>query len=485
MADHARKKWTVFLLVASGVFMSTLDSSIVNIALPFIMKDLGARFEIIQWVVLIYLLTVSSLLLTFGRLSDIKGRRVIYCSGFFIFALGSLFCSMASAAWFLIVSRAVQGIGASMLMACSPALVVDIFPLSERGKALGMVGTVVAAGLTAGPMAGGVLLELLSWRFIFFINIPIGIVSAFMGASLLKETSADRGNDEPLDVKGGVLLAVSLFCLVLTITHLDKWGVASTRTGTLLFFFLASFTGFIRVETRTDFPLFDPGLLGIRLFVLPIVSAAILFASLFIVVFMMPFYLTSPCGFSASVTGGIMVTPFLVLFFISPVSGMLCDRLGSSRGLCTAGMALIAGALWSMTLVEPGAPVYTILLRLVVVGIGTALFISPNSAAAMGAIPCHRRGIASAAVATARNLGMVMGVALAGLVFSVVFSRLTGGADLNDYTPAMEAAFMEGFHNAMLAGTIIALAGVVVSYARGSESVEKKVKENLQTWGGQ
>ena len=156
------KKWKIFFLVATSIFMSTLDSSIVNVALPYMMQDLKTDIQTIQWVVLIYLVTVSSLLLTFGRLSDIKGRRAVYVLGFSIFVTGSLLCGMAGTSFFLIISRMVQGCGASMLMACSPALIVDAFPVKERGKALGYIGAVVAAGLTTGPVAGGILLEYFS-----------------------------------------------------------------------------------------------------------------------------------------------------------------------------------------------------------------------------------------------------------------------------------------------------------------------------------
>ncbi|MBU3953014.1 MAG: MFS transporter, partial [Proteobacteria bacterium] len=151
------KKWQIFSLVAVSIFMSTLDSSIVNVALPFIMQDMATDISTIQWVVLIYLLTVSSLLLTFGRLSDIKGRRPIYVAGFMVFTLGSFFCGMAPSAIFLVMARVIQGVGASMLMACSPALIVDVFEKEQRGRALGMMGAVVAAGLTLGPVAGGLI----------------------------------------------------------------------------------------------------------------------------------------------------------------------------------------------------------------------------------------------------------------------------------------------------------------------------------------
>ncbi|WP_054691584.1 MFS transporter [Desulfosarcina cetonica] len=183
-------KWISFMLVATGVFMTTMDSSIVNIALPVIMEELHAPFETIQWIVVIYLLTISSTLLACGRLSDIKGRRWVYCYGFIGFTLGSMFCAAAGQAWQLVLARSFQGLGAAMIMACSPALVVDTFPVRERGQALGLVATVVASGLTAGPALGGLILAHLSWRFIFLLNIPIGIVAVFAARRILHRTAA-------------------------------------------------------------------------------------------------------------------------------------------------------------------------------------------------------------------------------------------------------------------------------------------------------
>ena len=221
------KKWKIFFLVAVSIFMSTLDSSIVNVALPYMMQEFKTDIQTIQWVVLIYLVTVSSLLLTFGRLSDIKGRRTVYVAGFSTFVAGSLLCGLAPVPLFLIVSRAVQGLGAAMLMACSPAMIVDAFPARERGRALGMIGAVVAAGLTTGPVVGGILLEYLSWRFVFYINVPIGTMAAMGGLVVLKRRDRARTREEPMDKKGSVLWILMLTSLIVFMTQLSRWGAVS------------------------------------------------------------------------------------------------------------------------------------------------------------------------------------------------------------------------------------------------------------------
>jgi len=468
MTPVDEKKWKIFFLVATSIFMSTLDSSIVNVALPYMMQDLQTDMQTIQWVVLIYLMTISSLLLTFGRLSDIKGRRSVYVLGFAIFVAGSLLCAMARTPQFLIVSRSVQGCGASMLMACSPALIVDVFPVQERGKALGMIGAVVAAGLTTGPVVGGLILEYLSWRFIFYINIPIGIAAAIGGMFILKSVHTARGSYEPMDKTGSVLLIIMISSLIIFLTQLSKWGIASILSLSFAGLCILASIGFVTNEARSDYPLFDMELLKIKLFLFPVISSAILFAALFVIVFMMPFYLTYPCGFSASKTGLIMIVLFLFLLFVSPVSGMLYDTFGSRR-LCMMGMSVLAVSLISLMHVHPSMGVLSILWRIALAGIGTALYVSPNNTAIMSCVPLSRRGIASGAVATARNLGMVVGVALAGLIFTSSFSMLTNGSSLENYLVSMEPFFMISFKRTMLMGAILSIFGIGVTFARGKD----------------
>ncbi len=461
----------VFFLVAVGIFMATLDGSIVNIAVPTIMQELKVSVASVQWVVMIYLLIVTSLLLSFGRLSDIRGRRQVYSLGLAVFSLGSLLCGLAPGIYWLIGARFAQGLGAAMIMACTPALIVDAFPPAERGRALGFIGSVVASGLTTGPVLGGLLLHFFSWRVIFLINIPIGLVTALLVHFLLKGSQADIQRRETFDWQGAIVLALCLGSLLLAITHGYEWGYSSTPILLLAGLFVISTIGLVLVERRAVHPILDSELFRIRLFALPILAAVIIFMSLFSLVFLMPFYLLDPGGFSIDHAGYLMATIFVFLFVVSPLSGSLSDRIGS-RLLCTFGTGIVAVSLYLLSLLPAEATVLDIVWRLALAGIGMAVFIPPNSATAMSNIPPKRRGIASATVAAARNLGMVMGVAVSGAVFNSSFQRLSGGAHLNLYTRSLEPLFMSAFHTAMIGAMVIACAGVVISYLRGPETLD-------------
>lgn len=466
------KNWLIFLMVAIGIFMATLDGSIVNIALPSIMADFGVPLATIQWVVMIYLLTVTSLLLSFGRLSDIRGRRFVYSTGLLLFSMGSLFCGVAPSAHWLIASRFFQGLGAAMTMACTPALLVDTFPENVRGRALGIMGTVVASGLTAGPVLGGLLIHYFSWRAIFYINIPIGLLTAAGVFILLKGSRADITRQETFDWPGAAVLAVLLGSLLVAMTHAYDWGYSSFPIVALLVISGLAAGSLLYIESQVRHPILSRSLFSIRLFSLPILAAVILFICLFALVFLMPFYLMYPGGYPVNGVGGIMSCIFISLFVVSPFSGALFDRIGS-RLLCTLAMGLVAGALFSLSTIPAGASLLSIIWRLSLAGIGTAVFLPPNSAAAFSAVEPARRGVASATVAAARNLGMVMGVAIAGAIFNSVFYRLSNGLSLQEYQPALEGIFMESFHFVMLAGGFMAVLGMIIAFLRGSEQLYK------------
>ncbi len=468
--DPYKDRWLVFFLVAIAVFMSTLDSSIVNIALPVIMKDYQVDLSTIEWVVIIYLLTVSSLLLTFGRLSDIKGRRWVYCRGFIIFAIGSFMCGIASGPTWLISARSFQAIGAAMLMACSPALVIDRFPASERGRIMGILGAIVAAGLTTGPALGGIILEYFPWRAIFYVNIPIGLISAILAARILKDTKeGDLARTESFDWSGAVILIICLSTFITVLSHAYAWGYTSFLT---LFFGLiagVSTVFWVHIERKKKSPIFEPSLIKIRLFILPIISAIIIFAAIFIIIFLMPFYLVHPAGLTIDRAGYIMSIPFVILFFISPISGAISDKIGS-RLLCTLGMIILTVALIALSGLEADTDIFSIVWRLCLVGIGIGVFVPPNSTTAMTAVPPVHRGIAAGTVATSRNLGMVIGIAIAGVVFNTIFRDLSGGSALKMYKPELEPFFMAAFQSTMLSGAVVSAVGIVVSYMRGTTS---------------
>jgi EmrB/QacA subfamily drug resistance transporter len=462
------QNWLIFLLVAIGIFMATLDGSIVNIALPSIMEDFEVPLATIQWVVMIYLLTVTSLLLSFGRLSDIRGRRMVYSLGLCLFSFGSLFCGISPSAYWLIGSRFFQGLGAAMTMACTPALIVDTFPERERGRAIGLMGSVVASGLTAGPALGGLLTHYFSWRAIFYINIPIGLLTGAGVFFLLKGTKADITRPETFDWPGATLLAVLLGSMLMAITHAYDWGYFSVSTLSLALVSILAAICLFYIESQAKHPILSHSLFSIRLFSMPIVSAVILFICLFILVFLMPFFLIHPRGYPVNATGGIMACIFISLFIVSPFSGALYDRIGS-RLLCTLAMAIIACSLFSLATIHANASFFSIIWRLSLAGIGTAVFLPPNSAAAFSAVSPENRGVAAATVAAARNLGMVLGVAIAGAFFNSVFYRLSNGVSLKEYHPALEGIFMESFHFVMTAGGFIAIIGMIIAILRGPD----------------
>jgi MFS family permease len=274
---------------------------------------------------------------------------------------------------------------------------------------------------------------------------------------------------EPLDWFGAALLAVCFSAFIVGLSYIHQWGVVSVKMGIAAGLFLVSTAILMRVETRNAHPIFDPALFRIRLFVFSIASAVILFIGLFFITFLMPFYMVHPLAFAMSRVGATMMIPFVFLFFFAPISGTLSDRMGS-RMLCTVGMALLCVALLLLSRLSADASMVDMAWRLALAGIGIAVFVSPNSAAVMSAVAARHRGIASGSVATARNLGMVIGVASAGLIFNSTFRVLNGGRDLKIYTPALESVFMSAFSRAMLAGAGVVALGILVAYVRGQDS---------------
>lgn len=469
MKDQSPGKWTVFALVTTGSFMSTLDSSIVNVALPTLMGKLGTTMVAIEWVVLIYLIAFTSLILSFGRLSDIVGRRRVLVLGHLLFTAASLLCALSPSVGALIFARAIQGTGAAMIMSCSQALIVDAFPERERGRALGSIATVVAAGLTSGPAIGGFILTHFEWRVIFLINVPVGLTVALLATRLLKGSPADTRHDEPFDLIGGLLIALACGALFTGLTHAHAWGYTSVRVLGLTGTALALVVLFVAHEKRTPHPVMDPSLFVDRLFRLPVLAAITLYTALFTMVFLMPFYLLFPMGYSEAQVGTIMMIPFALLFVVPPFSGALADRMGS-RILCATGMGILALALALLAWPTEVSAIVPIACKLALAGFGVSLFLPPNNTTIMSSVPPERRGVASSVVGAARNLGMVTGVALAGAVFNHTYTALSGANGLSTYTQALQAPFLTAFRYALFCGAATAALGSLLAWLRGPDN---------------
>lgn len=436
--------------------MAPVDGSVVSIALPVITRDLHTTLPVSEWVSMAYLLAISSLLLSWGRLGDMVGHRAVYLSGFAIFTGGSALCAAASSIGWLIAFRVLQAIGGGMMMAAGPAIITEAFPADERGRALGLNAVAVAAGLSIGPVLGGFLVRSYGWRAIFTINIPIGLAGIAWAARVLRRPR--RVVPERFDFAGAVLVFGGLFLILVALSQGEAWGwtsmgtIASSAGGIVLLVAFAS------VERRVTTPMVRLDLFRDRTFALANLAGLTNHLAMSSVTFLLPFYLQDLRGIPPDQAGLVMLGMPMVLILVAPLAGYLSDRFGT-RWLATGGMTLLAVAAAQMSFLDGGAPVSRLFWGLAAMGLGSAVFQTPNNSTIMGAVPPRRLGIASGMLASMRNIGMVLGVALSGAVFTSVAGISIGGSVRSP------VSFMAGLRAAMLAGAAVAAAGAVASAA--------------------
>ncbi|GAB4166786.1 MAG: MFS transporter [Roseiflexaceae bacterium] len=461
MPDYSQKWWAL-AAVGSGVFMATIDGSIVNIALKTIQDSLGAEFHSVEWVVLCYLLTITCLLPTMGRLGDMFGKRRIALIGFVVFTVSSGLCGVAWNIESLIVARVLQGIGAAMLQGVSSALLVTAFPPNERGQALGYIGTIVAAGILTGPVLGGVLLRYADWPSIFWVNVPIGIIALFVALRALPD---DRTrSDQKFDIPGAIILAGALLLILYALTEGQVWGFADPRTIGLLVIGIVGMIGFIIWEQRAAAPMINLQLFVNRSFSLSLVAALASFLALSFNFLLLPYYLQEVLGFNPQQTGLTLIASPAVLALVAPISGRLSDRFGP-RWLGVAGLGIAAVGLFSMTSLGTTSTQLDVILRLLLIGLGIGLFQSPNNSTIMGSVPRSALGIAGSLQAVMRTLGQTAGVALAGAVWAVLVTS-AAGQSFSPITSAPAEALVSGMHGAMVVAGIIALLGIIPALVR-------------------
>lgn len=421
--DYSRK-WYVLLAVSMGTFLATIDGSIVNISLPTLVTSFETDFAVVQWVVLAYLLAVTTLMLGVGRLADIYGKKPIYTTGFAVFTVGSFLCGLSPSVYALIGFRVFQALGAAMTMALGMAIVTEAFPPTERGRALGISGTVVSVGIAVGPTLGGLIVQHLSWHWIFFVNLPIGLLGIFLVLRFVPDFKPAGG--QRFDFRGALTLCISLLSLLIALTLGQINGFADKSVLLLAASWLAFLALFILIELRVDQPMIDLRLFRSGLFSVSLATGFIIFICLAGTLILMPFYAENVLGYTPQQTGLLMATVPVALGIVAPLSGSLSDRYGS-RPITVAGLAFLVVGFLSVSTLNAQTTTLGYVLRFLPVGLGMGMFQSPNNSAIMGAAPHDRLGVASGMLAMTRTLGQTTGIAVLGALWAGQVFRHAGG----------------------------------------------------------
>ena len=460
-SQHNNGKWWVLLSIGIGTFMTALDTSVVNTVLPVIGKTYQTQIASVEWVVTIYLLGLSALLLGFGRLGDLRGHKIIYLLGFGVFVGSSMLCGMAPDVLTLVIFRGLQAIGAAMLAANSPAILTKSFPSAQRGQALGMQATMTYLGLTVGPSFGGWLASVAGWRAVFYINLPVGLLAIWLSLRSIPVDTV-RKPEERFDWQGAIVFMLGLSALLLGLNQGHNWGWTSAPILGLLAGAVVLLGAFVTIETRVQNPMLDLDMFRQKRFSLTASSAVFNYIGVYSIIFLMPFLLIQGRGLSSAEAGLILTAQPIVMAIIAPLSGTLSDRWGT-RLPAVVGMAVLSVGLFLLSLVREDTNISMIIVALGVVGFGTGTFISPNNSALMGSAPRHRQGIAAGILATARNFGMVLGVGISGAIFTTILAQGQGSAAVGEATGA---ALYQATRISFVVAAIIVLAGMLTSASR-------------------
>lgn len=457
-----KNRWAILFIVLMTTFMATLDSSIVNVALPVMAKSLNVTSAGIQLVVTSYLIIISATILVFGRLGDMLGKTKVFKFGIALFTLGSLFCGVTSSLPILILARVIQAIGAAGTMANSQGIITQVFPANERGKALGITGTFVALGALVGPALGGFIVDAFSWEYIFLINVPVGLITLFYGFKILPK--ANKKIKEKLDGVGALLFMFTIVPLFVAIGKGQEVGFAQPIV--LLGFLMSviSFIAFIKQEKKLANPLLQLQIFENKLFSLSIFCGFLSFVAIFCSIIIQPFYLQDVMKLSPSTTGLVLMMYPLILAVVAPLSGHLSDKIGSEI-LTFIGLVITSVGLLLMSILNENSSIISMLIYITVMSIGNGLFQAPNNSLVMSTVPKNKLGIAGSVNALVRNLGMVCGIALS---TTILYNRMSYkiGYHVTDYVVGRSDAFIYGMKIVYITAAIICIIGSVLTSFR-------------------
>ena len=448
--DPETRKWWTLAAVAFGLFMIMLDNTVVNVALPAIQKDLGADLSALEWIVTGYALTFAAVMLTGGKLADLLGRRLIFVIGLAIFTLSSLACGLAGSEEVLIGARIVQGVGAALMNPATLSIISATFPPQQRGMAIGIWAGVSALALAIGPLVGGLLTQHASWHWIFFINIPVGIVAIAASFVLIDETK-DTSEGQRLDLPGLLTSGIGLFSLTYALIEGNTYGWTSARILVAFAVAVVMLVGFVLLEQHQKAPMLDLSLFRNSTFAGANAVMLLVALAMFGVFFFVSLYMQNILGYSAVQAGAAFLPMTVLIVLIAPIAGKSSDRFGS-RWLMGAGMTLLAIQLFYFSRLSVEESYWSILPAMLIGGVGMSLVMTPAAAAAMSGVPVDKAGVGSAVLNSARQVGGSVGIALIGaIVAHVAAGRRT------------PEAFVDGFSTALVVASLIALAGAVLA----------------------
>ena len=450
--DEANRKWLTLAAVAFGLFMIMLDNTVVNVALPSIQRDLGVGLSELEWIVTGYALTFAALMLTGGKLADLLGRRLIFITGLAIFSGSSLACGLADSGDVLIGARIVQGIGAALMNPATLSIISATFPPSQRGMAIGIWAGVSALALAIGPLVGGLITEHIDWSWIFFINVPVGVIAIAASFLLIRE-SRDESEEQRLDLPGLLASGLGLFALTYALIEANTYGWTSGRILGSFVVAVVALASFVGLELRQRLPMLDLSLFRSGTFAGSNLVVLLVAFSMFGVFFFVSLYMQNIVGYSAVQAGAAFLPMTVLIILVAPIAGRASDRFGS-RWLLTVGMTLIGAQLLYFSRLSADESFWSLLPGLLTGGLGMSLTMTPSAAAAVRAVPVDKSGVGSAVLNTARQVGGALGIAMMG----AIMAHAAGGRR----TPA---AFMDGFSTALLVAAAVAVTGAVVAAA--------------------
>jgi EmrB/QacA subfamily drug resistance transporter len=448
------RKWLTLGCVAFALFMVMLDNTVVNVALPSIQRDLGIGLSELQWTVNAYALTFAVLMLTGGKLADFLGRRRVFISGLAIFTASSLACGLATSGEMLIAARTVQGVGAALMMPATLSIISATFPVHQRGLAIGIWAGVSAMALAIGPLVGGLLTQHIDWGWIFFINVPVGVLAIIASGFLIRE-SRDTSAEQRLDLPGLVTSGVALFALTFALIEANDYGWTSPAILSLFAVAGIAFVAFVLLELHQRAPMLDLSLFRSGTFAGANIVVLLVFLAMFGVFFFVSLYVQGILGYSAVQAGALFLPMTVLIMLVAPVAGKLSDRVGS-RWLIVAGMMLLTVHLLLLSTLDVDSTFWNILPALILGGLGMSLTMTPATAAAIGSVPVAKAGIGSGVLNTFRQVGGALGIAVIGAIVASQISIAPG-------TPGFPEQFMDGFSTALRVAAAIAFTGAVAA----------------------